>query len=152
MSLQFFVCLFWKLLSRVRLFVTPGIYSLQVRIPECVAIPFSRGSSQCRDWTWVSWVAGRFFTVWATRKAPSPREGSNFVVNFLVLKFFFFKEDTSLRISSTLKIYEIHIIIMPNYIGEKLSLGKVKEHTHSHEGSTRQGQLLNPYFLHTDHL
>ena len=32
-----------------------------------VAIPFSRASSQPRDWTWVFSIAGRFFTVWATR-------------------------------------------------------------------------------------
>ena len=28
-----------------------------------------RGSSQPRDWTQVSWIAGRFFTSWATREA-----------------------------------------------------------------------------------
>ena len=33
-----------------------------------VVILFSRGSSQPRDQTWVSHIAGRFFTVWATRK------------------------------------------------------------------------------------
>ena len=43
---------------------------LQARILEWVAIPFSRGSSQPRDWTWVSCIAGGFFTVWATREAP----------------------------------------------------------------------------------
>ena len=41
---------------------------LQARILEWVAIPFSRGSSQPRDWTWVSFIAGRFFTIWATFK------------------------------------------------------------------------------------
>ena len=35
---------------------------LQVRILEWVAISFSRGSSQLRDQTWVSRIAGRFFT------------------------------------------------------------------------------------------
>ena len=35
----------------------------QARILEKVAIPFSRGSSQPRDQTWVSHTAGRFFTV-----------------------------------------------------------------------------------------
>ena len=35
---------------------------LQTRIPEWVAFPFSRGSSQPRDQTQVSYVAGRFFT------------------------------------------------------------------------------------------
>ena len=38
------------------------------RILEWIAMPFSRGSSQPRDWTWVSHIAGRLFTVWATRK------------------------------------------------------------------------------------
>jgi len=33
-------------------------------------MPFSRGSSRPRDWTLVSHIAGRFFTVWATKKAP----------------------------------------------------------------------------------
>ena len=35
---------------------------LQARILECVAFPFSRGSSQLRDWTQVSLITGRFFT------------------------------------------------------------------------------------------
>ena len=35
---------------------------LQARILECVAMPFSRGSSQPRDWTCVSCLAGEFFT------------------------------------------------------------------------------------------
>ena len=47
-----------------------GIF--QARILEWVAIPFSRGSSQPRDRTQVSHIAGRFFTVWATREAPNP--------------------------------------------------------------------------------
>ena len=29
-----------------------------------------QGSSQSRDWTWVSCVADGFFTIWATREAP----------------------------------------------------------------------------------
>ena len=40
---------------------------LQARILERVAISFSRGSSQPRDWTWVSCIAGRIFTDWATK-------------------------------------------------------------------------------------
>ena len=42
---------------------------LQKRILEWVAIPFSRGSSQPKDLTQVSCIAGRFFTIWATREA-----------------------------------------------------------------------------------
>ena len=42
---------------------------LQTRILEWVAVPFSKGSSQPRDQTQVSCIAGRFFTSWATREA-----------------------------------------------------------------------------------
>ena len=42
---------------------------LQARILEWVAMPFSRGSSQPRDRTQVSHIAGRFFIIWATREA-----------------------------------------------------------------------------------
>ena len=40
------------------------------RILEWVAYPFSRGSSQPRNWTLVSYTAGGFFTSWASREAP----------------------------------------------------------------------------------
>ena len=43
---------------------------LQARILAWVAVLFSRGSFQPRDWTQVSHTAGRFFTNWATREAP----------------------------------------------------------------------------------
>ena len=61
---------------------------LQARILQWVAIPFSRGSFPLRDRTQLSCIAGRFFTIWATREAlllfylffiiifsPSPRFG-----------------------------------------------------------------------------
>ena len=44
----------------------------QARILEWVAISFSRGSSPPRDGTWVSCIAGRVFTVWATRFLWTP--------------------------------------------------------------------------------
>ena len=44
-----------------------GIF--QARVLEWVAIPFSRVSSWPQDWTQVSCIAGRYFTVWATREA-----------------------------------------------------------------------------------
>ena len=61
-----------KSLSRVRL-CDPMDYSLprssihgifQARVLEWIAIYFSRGPSQPRDWTRVSWIVGRRFTVW----------------------------------------------------------------------------------------
>ena len=42
---------------------------LQAIILEWVAFPFSRGSSQSRDQTQVSWIAGRFVTRWAMGEA-----------------------------------------------------------------------------------
>ena len=42
---------------------------LQARILEWAAFPFSSGSSQPKDWTPVSRLAGGFFTSWATREA-----------------------------------------------------------------------------------
>ena len=54
-------------------FVTHGLYYivhgiLQARILEWVAFPFSRGSSQLRNQTQISYIAGGFFTSSATRE------------------------------------------------------------------------------------
>ena len=46
------------------------------RVLERGAIAFSRGSSQPRDWTPVSRIVGRRFTVWATREVHG-LEGDN---------------------------------------------------------------------------
>ena len=43
--------------------------NFQARILEWDVMPFSRGSSATRDQTQVFHLAGRFFTVWATREA-----------------------------------------------------------------------------------
>ena len=51
----------------------PHVYTvhevLQFRILEWVAVPFSKKSSQPRDWIQVSCIVGGFFTSWATREA-----------------------------------------------------------------------------------
>ena len=44
---------------------------LLARTPAWVPISLSRGSPQPRDWTWVSCITGRFFTVWATSSVQS---------------------------------------------------------------------------------
>ena len=63
---------------------------LPERILECVAMPSSRGSSQPRDWTSVSWTAGRFFTAeppgklsWVTTDTSSKCKAQNKRNNFL---------------------------------------------------------------------
>ena len=43
-----------------------GIF--QATVLKWIAISFSRGSSQPRDWTWVSRIVGRRFTIWTTRE------------------------------------------------------------------------------------
>ena len=72
-----YVCCAYSL-SRVWLFVTPwtvtrqaslSMGSLQARTLEWVSMPSSRGSSQPRDQTQVSHIAGEFFTPWVTREA-----------------------------------------------------------------------------------
>jgi len=74
-----------KSLSHVQLFANPWTIALQAplsvhgifqaRILACVAISFSRESSQLRNQTQVSGTAGRLFTIWATREALD--QGSN---------------------------------------------------------------------------
>ena len=68
----------FAVLSRVQLFVTPwnaarqaplSMGLLQAGILEWVAMPSSRRSSQPRDWTQVSCIAGGFFTIWSTKEA-----------------------------------------------------------------------------------
>ena len=49
-----------------------GIF--QARVLEWVAISFSKGSSRPRDWTQVSHIAGRHFTVWATSEVLFPQK------------------------------------------------------------------------------
>ena len=46
---------------------------LQARILEGVVFYFSRASSQPKDRIWVCHIAGRFFTVWATRETLQKR-------------------------------------------------------------------------------
>ena len=72
----FSLCWRWKLrsLSHVQLFAIPWTVVLgihQARILEWVAYPFSSGSPWFRSQTRVSCTAGRFFTNWAMREAPS---------------------------------------------------------------------------------
>ena len=64
----------WKSLSHGQLFVTPWISPvhgiLQARILVWVAFPFSRLSSQPRDWTQVSRIAGGFFNQLSHKGSP----------------------------------------------------------------------------------
>ena len=74
----------WKSLSPVRLFATPWTNTvpgiLQARILEWAAFPFSSGSSQPRNRTRVSCIAGGFFTNWAMVTSLPKSQGSFKVV------------------------------------------------------------------------
>ena len=61
-------------------YIVHGI--LQARILEWVAFLFFRRSSQPRDRTQVSCIAGRFFTSWATREALANKDPSNLSYGF----------------------------------------------------------------------
>ena len=73
---------------------------LQARILECVAIPFSRGTSQPRDWTLVSCISGRFFTVWLQVKVI--QESSD-------------RPDTQFLLSSTVHVSVVHLSLLMSW-------------------------------------
>ena len=90
-------------------FFIHGIF--QARIPECVAISFSRRSYSPRDWTQVSHIVGRRFTFWATREDSPYSEPIYFP--FLSPIFpcvFSFSYTTLLIISSTHPILTMHFL------------------------------------------
>ena len=78
---------------------------LQSRILEWVAIPFTRGSSQPRDQTWVSHIASRFFTVWATREAQLWLGTFSFNLDLNIMK--------NWRIKGKKFLYKFHFILIP---------------------------------------
>ena len=55
-------------LPHCRQFLYQLSHERSLRILEWVAYPFSSGSSQPKNWTWVSCIADRFFTNWAIRE------------------------------------------------------------------------------------
>ena len=78
---------------------------LQARILEWVAISFSRGSSQPRDGTWVSSIAGRCFILWATREVLNSVKGRNNIhglpriLHLSLILFFFFYSPITLSVN-----------------------------------------------------
>ena len=67
----------WKSLSCVQLFATPWTVVHQAscsvgfssKHTGVVTFLFPRGSSRPKDWTHVSWIACRIFSIWATKEA-----------------------------------------------------------------------------------
>ena len=82
-----------KLLSCVQLCnpmdCSPPGSSVRGILQEWVAITFSRGSSQPRDWTQVSIITGGIFIVWATREAQtSPNSHLKAILEYLWYHYF----------------------------------------------------------------
>ena len=75
--------------SHVWLFATSWIIqSMEFSRPEYwswVDFPFFRGSSQPRDWTQISHIAGRFFTSWAARDPKNTGVGSLSLLQWIFL-------------------------------------------------------------------
>ena len=102
----------------------------QTRILEWVAISFSRGSSQPRDQTQVSCIAGRLFTTEPRRK---PRLSLVLLlIGFCVLSTVDFQEinpEYSLeRLMLKLKLlYFGHLMWRTDSLGKTLMLGKIAD-------------------------
>ena len=58
---------------------SPARGVLQARVLMWVGTLFSREFSWPRDWTQVSFIAGRFLTIWATREAQQGKRIHNFL-------------------------------------------------------------------------
>ena len=96
---------------------------LQATILEWVAISFSRGSSWPRDWSLVSCIAGRFFTLWAIREAqgkqrhPFPQikaaQGIHIWVNLVIGWFIYSSNNGFLKLSLCRQCYSMNVI---NYL------------------------------------
>ena len=81
---------------------------LQARILGWVAMPFIRGSSQSRDWTYVSCIAARLSTAWATREARETLDLS--ICCTLYLKYW-----SLLKIYWSLTIYTLVSLLLCDY-------------------------------------
>ena len=72
--------------------------------------PFSRGSSQLRDWTQVSCIAGRRFTVWATREAHCLKSEKN--PTSLKIKIWYFPMEINVLRAIDLSFYSFIQILV----------------------------------------
>ena len=80
----------------------------QARILEWVAIPCSRGSSLPRDQTQISCIAGRFFTVWAARKALIERLAN--LKNWQMIRFIFKDNAFTFPLHFIYRLYQFCIV------------------------------------------
>ena len=96
----------------------------QARILEWVPISFSRGSSQPRDWTLISCIAGRLSTIWATREV---------LMNSLIWVIFFKKRGSTLEEDS--QFYWV--------VSSCIDFGQVLVDTRSHSHTAPLPRLIH---------
>ena len=85
--------------------------TLQARILEWVAFPFSKGSSQSRDWTQVSCIAGGFFPAEPQGKPKNTGVGSL----FLLQQIFSTQESNQVLLHCRLILYQLNYEGSPNW-------------------------------------
>ena len=100
----------------------PSIGFFQARILEWVAISFSRRSSRPRDWTRVSHIVGRRFTIWVTREVKNkvPEQKMSILNNF------------QMQLISLELIYLKTIFLLFHVIKQARSRKKFWEECHKH--------------------
>ena len=84
----------------------------QARILELVAISSSRGPSQPKDWTQVSHIAGRFFTIWATREYTYTYV--YIYISYPLLRMCVFSSELNRQILSPAKLYLLQKVFEGN--------------------------------------
>ena len=142
-------------LSRVWLFVTSWTVThqtsvrgiLQAGILQWIAIPFCKGSSQPRDWTWVSCIAGKFFTPWAIREALKSKYAHLLKINHIQWNFY--------KTSSILKVYTSYHLFIKEEDLKLTSVWWVSFLLKNLCGCSDEGWLLlktNKYLLFTMHI
>ena len=105
---------------------------LPARILEWVAISSSRGSPRPRDQTWVSYIANRFFTIWATSEDLCPLDHVKKIVKAKRNRSFTLTG--SCYVKALLHRYWINMSEVNKSGNESLDLGIL----HSYEHSCRQ--------------
>ena len=86
----------------------PGfsVHGISQAILEWVVIPFSRGSSRPRDLSWASGIAGRFFTVWATRNTSKVTLRKWYTLCGVLASMPFWVDASFVLLDKTLKAWE----------------------------------------------
>ena len=111
--------------------------NFQARVLEWVAISFSRGCSQPRDWTHVSHIAGRHFSTWAPREALiSPHARELYIFHIWVLGQIYL---SSKHFSHSLACLFLIILSFPIFANTNSALsphcmGTTTSHIHASDG------------------